>query len=86
KGTIHILLEQNKNFVEIQIADTGCGIAEAERPHIFEPRFTTKSGGMGLGLSLVKKMVENAEGSIEFDSEENKGTLFTMRFPNTYPS
>lgn len=80
-GVIKIALLNSIESFEIHIEDNGCGIAETEKPHIFEPRFTTKSGGMGLGLALVKKMVENAKGSIHFVSDEESGTRFVILFP-----
>ncbi len=81
KGEIKIKLTLQDQTVEIQIKDNGCGISEKERIHVFEPRFTTKTGGMGLGLALVKKMVENADGTIRFESQENLGTRFILQFP-----
>lgn len=86
KGIIDLKLIEHKDYIEIQLSDTGCGIPEKEKPHIFEPRFTTKTGGMGLGLSLVKKMTENAGGSIRFESEENIGTRFYLLFPKHHTS
>lgn len=80
-GEIKVELFTHYESVVIQITDNGCGIADAEKLHVFEPRFTTKSGGMGLGLALVKKMTENAHGSIRFESEENIGTSFILQFP-----
>lgn len=80
-GQIKIELFTHYETVVIQIKDNGCGIPNDEKPHVFEPRFTTKSGGMGLGLSLVKKMTENADGTIRFESEENIGTSFILQFP-----
>jgi signal transduction histidine kinase len=48
---------------------------------VFEPKFTTKSSGMGLGLGMVKNIVETYNGSISFTSKAGKGTVFTVRFP-----
>ena len=78
---IMVTLLSLDEMIEIQIADNGCGISDKEKTHIFEPRFTTKTGGMGLGLALVKKMTENANGTIRFESEENIGTRFILQFP-----
>jgi nitrogen fixation/metabolism regulation signal transduction histidine kinase len=80
-GEIEVKLFTHFKNVVIQIKDNGCGISNDEKPHVFEPRFTTKSGGMGLGLALVKKMTENAHGTIRFESEENIGTSFILQFP-----
>ena len=80
-GKISLKLFTHFETVVIQISDNGCGIPNAEKPHVFEPRFTTKTAGMGLGLALVKKMTENAGGTIRFESEENIGTSFILQFP-----
>jgi nitrogen fixation/metabolism regulation signal transduction histidine kinase len=68
-------------FLKISIQDNGVGIPPKELAYIFEPRFTTKTGGMGLGLALVKKMLENANASIDVISEEAKGTTFSILIP-----
>jgi len=80
-GEIKLRLFTHYDNIVIEIADNGCGISEKEKPHVFEPRFTTKSGGMGLGLALVKQMTEAAQGSIRFESKENNGTRFILQFP-----
>lgn len=63
------------------VEDTGAGIAEALRPRIFEPNFSTKTSGTGLGLAIAKKAVEESGGTIAFETEENVGTTFTLRLP-----
>jgi signal transduction histidine kinase len=68
-------------MAKISVADNGKGIAEEFRDKIFEPKFTTKTSGMGLGLGMVKTIVENYKGSIEFTSKTGKGTVFTVRLP-----
>ncbi len=68
-------------ILRINIQDNGIGIPQKELAYIFEPKFTTKTGGMGLGLALVKKMLENANASIEVISEESKGTTFSILIP-----
>ncbi|MGB5668501.1 MAG: ATP-binding protein [Maribacter sp.] len=67
--------------VKISVADNGIGIADDFTEKIFEPKFTTKSSGMGLGLGMVKNIVETYNGNIEFTSQPGKGTVFTVRFP-----
>ena len=67
--------------VEIIVTDNGLGISEANVSKIFEPKFTTKSSGMGLGLAMVKNIVETYQGRITFTSEEGKGTVFKVVFP-----
>jgi signal transduction histidine kinase len=67
--------------VSLSISDTGVGIPEEIREEVFAPLFTTKSGGMGLGLNFCRRAVEAHRGSIEFESEINKGTTFMVRLP-----
>ncbi len=68
-------------FVKLSVADNGIGIQEEFADKIFEPKFTTKSSGMGLGLGMVKNIVETYKGTINFSSQPNKGTVFTVLFP-----
>ena len=65
----------------IAVQDNGIGISEENMDKIFEPKFTTKNSGMGLGLGMVKNIVENSQGSIEFTSEEGVGTTFKVLYP-----
>ncbi|MBT8310425.1 MAG: GHKL domain-containing protein, partial [Flavobacteriaceae bacterium] len=65
----------------ISVGDNGVGISEENKPKVFEPKFTTKSSGMGLGLAMVKNIVETYKGSITFTSEQDKGTVFKVTFP-----
>ncbi|WP_103068914.1 sensor histidine kinase [Aquimarina sediminis] len=67
--------------VLITVADNGVGISEENMKKVFEPKFTTKTSGMGLGLGMVKNIVETYKGSITFTSIEEKGTVFKVRFP-----
>jgi signal transduction histidine kinase len=69
------------DFVKISVADNGVGLADAVKEKVFEPKFTTKSSGMGLGLGMVKTIVETYKGSITFTSQPAKGTVFTVRLP-----
>ncbi len=72
--------------VKISVADNGIGITDDFNHKIFEPKFTTKSSGMGLGLGMVKNIVETYNGSIDFTSQPGKGTVFTVIFPKDQPS
>jgi nitrogen fixation/metabolism regulation signal transduction histidine kinase len=69
------------NLIKITVEDNGSGISEDTKSKIFEPKFTTKTSGMGLGLAMVKNIVETFDGSITFTSELGKGTIFTVSFP-----
>ncbi|MEM1215596.1 MAG: HAMP domain-containing sensor histidine kinase, partial [Bacteroidota bacterium] len=59
----------------------GTGIAEDIRTKIFQPNFTTKSSGMGLGLAMCKNIVEQAGGTIDFDTQLGSGTTFSVCLP-----
>jgi signal transduction histidine kinase len=63
------------------VEDNGSGISDETRLRIFDPQFTTKTSGMGLGLAMVKKIVETFNGSITFTSHQGEGTTFTVTFP-----
>ncbi|MFZ1818019.1 MAG: ATP-binding protein, partial [Nitrospira sp.] len=66
--------------VEIEVADTGIGIAPEHLSRIFEPFFTTKAYGTGLGLTNVKRLVEDNGGTLVVNSNAGAGTSFTLRF------
>ncbi len=74
------VLDENEN-IKIIIADNGKGISDEDKIKVFEPQFTTKSSGTGLGLAMVKNIVEGYDGSISFTSQENVGTVFTVVLP-----
>jgi len=80
KSVVVEILKEDTNFV-LKISDNGIGISTENAAYIFEPKFTTKNSGMGLGLAIIKKIIENYNGSITFESEEKKGTLFTVKLP-----
>jgi len=69
--------------IQILVKDTGMGIAPDDLPQIFEPLFTTKEMGVGLGLALSKMLVEANGGKIEVESELGKGTTFTLTLPKS---
>ncbi len=74
------LLKENNNCL-ISIKDNGVGISADIIDKIFVPNFTTKTGGMGLGLAMVKNMVESVYGNIRFESNINEGTIFYISLP-----
>lgn len=78
---IEVKVKEDNGNVIINVADNGKGIEEIDRMKIFEPRFTTKSSGMGLGLPMVKNIVEAYDGDISFTTELNRGTVFTVIIP-----
>ena len=65
----------------MEVQDNGTGIPDEQRDKIFVPSFTSKTGGMGLGLAMVKNIVENANGKIWFETKEGKGTTFFVQLP-----
>ncbi len=70
-----------KSLAEIQIADEGQGIPEATRDRLFTPFFTTKERGMGLGLALCHRIVEEHKGAIQVTSEPGRGTAVSCFLP-----
>ena len=81
--TISVSVNKEANNAIITVKDNGKGIAIADFERIFEPKFTTKSSGMGLGLGIIKNIIENYHGTITFESKLNKGTTFTVSLPIT---
>lgn len=83
---VEIILEEKENEVEIRVKDNGKGIPEEDRDLIFEPKFTTKSSGMGLGLPMVRNIIETYNGSVSFNSVIGLGTEFIIKLPkNDHP-
>jgi len=81
KPQIVVKIQEEGTHVKIVVSDNGIGISEENKPKIFEPKFTTKTSGMGLGLAMVKNIVETYNGNITFTSQEGKGTTFIVTFP-----
>jgi nitrogen fixation/metabolism regulation signal transduction histidine kinase len=81
KGVISISLSSQNKKLKLVIQDTGPGIDEDMLNRIFEPYFSTKDVGTGLGLPIAKKIIEDHDGSIEASSKENKGSTITIRLP-----
>ena len=81
EGKISVDISQEESSYLIEIKDNGSGISEDKKDKIFVPNFTTKSTGMGLGLAMVKNIVENANGSIWFETIEEIGTSFFIKLP-----
>ncbi|MFC1998731.1 sensor histidine kinase [Chloroflexota bacterium] len=81
QGTLSITTKSADSCVEVTISDTGLGIKEEDLPRIFEPLFTAKAKGIGLGLSLVKRNLGMQGGSISVTSQLDKGSTFTVKLP-----
>lgn len=80
---ILVKVEKVGKEVLIRISDNGTGIPEEIQDKIFEPKFTTKSSGMGLGLAIIKNMIEGYGGTIYFETILEKGTTFYVKLPIT---
>jgi signal transduction histidine kinase len=80
-GTLEIGGYKEDNYACITITDTGVGIDETAKSKVFTPMFTTKAKGQGLGLAVVKRLIEAQGGIIGFDSTVGKGTKFYIKLP-----
>jgi len=80
-GLLRIRTDVDDDWVEITFADTGGGISQESMSKIFEPYFTTKASGTGLGLLIVRRIVQEHGGEIDLVSDEGKGLVFTIRLP-----
>lgn len=80
-GTLTIEAFGEESNIVLKISDTGLGIPKEHFNKIFQPYFTTKSKGTGLGLAVVKRLVEFLNGQISFESEVGKGTTFIIKLP-----
>ena len=81
---VKVEIENLEDRFFIKIQDNGSGISEENKDKVFEKKFTTKSTGMGLGLFMVKKIIEDYEGKIWFESIEDEGTTFFIEFLKKY--
>ena len=80
-GKLIIGTRENEGFLEVEIADTGCGIPEETIDKIFDPLFTTKAKGIGLGLAVCKAIIDRHGGEIEVKSQAGKETTFIIKLP-----
>jgi len=78
---IKVHVKREATMVIITVSDNGIGVLEENKDKIFEPKFTTKSSGMGLGLAMVKNIVETYQGHISFTSETGENTIFRIEIP-----
>lgn len=81
--TIEAGYDTDKNIVTLVVADTGSGISDAEKPFMFEPDFTTKKTGMGLGLAIVSTIISDHKGKIHAGDNEPHGARFVIELPVT---
>ena len=80
KGAVVIDTSMSNSYYCVKIKDNGVGMDEEVMNKLFEPYFSTKSKGMGLGLMITKKIIDDMKGKIHVKSKPNKGTEVEMRF------
>jgi signal transduction histidine kinase len=80
-GKLEVKAQKTDTEAQITISDTGTGIPDEVKPKLFTPMMTTKAKGQGLGLAVLKRLIEALKGSITFESELDKGTEFIIRLP-----
>lgn len=81
ESNIQVKIIESTKKVKIIVSDNGLGVSKKNREKIFEPKFTTKSDGMGLGLGIVRSIINSHRGKISYKSKNNKGTDFTISLP-----
>jgi two-component system, NtrC family, sensor kinase len=81
QGRIHVRAEPRDECLELSVEDDGRGISIADRCRLFQPFFTTKPHGTGLGLFVSRQILEEFSGTLTFRSEPGKGSTFTIRLP-----
>jgi signal transduction histidine kinase len=79
-GRVTITTARSGDRIEVSVSDTGSGIPADRISRIFDDFVTTKRRGLGLGLAISKRIVEQLDGTITVESEVGRGTVFTMRF------
>ena len=82
QAEIHIDVLKFNRIIWVRIKDNGAGIPEEMQKKIFRPNFTTKSSGMGIGLSIVRNIIESAGGTINFKTQQGEGTTFIISLPS----
>jgi signal transduction histidine kinase len=80
-GHLNVVVGREDGFVKVSLSDTGVGISEDALGKIFEPYFSTKQTGFGLGLAVTKTIIQEHQGSIEVSSELDRGTTFVVKLP-----
>lgn len=80
-GTLNVRSRIEGNFAEVVFRDTGEGIRADDLPHLFDPYFTTRPAGVGLGLAIAHRIIEGHHGTIDVESAPGKGTVVLVRLP-----
>ncbi len=81
QGTVRVVIGSQDDNASVRVTDTGRGIPEQQLSQIFRPFYTTRGNGTGLGLSLVRRIVEEHHGRINVTSEVGKGSTFEVLIP-----
>jgi len=84
KGTISLRTREENGSVVLEVADTGRGIPEHVQKRLFDPFFSTKEGGTGLGLPIAARIVEKHGGELRYQTQLNRGTTFTIVLPHAH--
>jgi signal transduction histidine kinase len=85
-GTVRVVIGSENDCASVRVTDTGRGIPEQQLSQIFRPFYTTRGNGTGLGLSLVRRIMEEHHGRISVTSEVGKGSTFEVLLPFTAPA
>jgi signal transduction histidine kinase len=84
-GSVTLTVDTKGSFVEIRVADTGTGITPEDRERLFQPHFSTKGRGTGLGLTIAHRVVTEHHGTIRVEENRPQGTVFVVELPLTQP-
>jgi len=82
EGRLHLTSRVDDGFVEVRVEDTGLGMDDEALARVFEPYFSTKTTGTGLGLPIARRNIELSGGSIAVESRKDHGTAVTIRLPS----
>lgn len=80
-GQLTVTAEADNGCIEVRVSDTGTGISEADQAKLFQPFFTTKTGGTGLGLLITRQILDQHDSSIRCESRLGEGATFILRLP-----
>ena len=80
-GLLVVTTRKDGDWAEVAVKDSGPGIAEAVLPHVFDPYFTTRPSGVGLGLAIAHRIVQGHQGSLDVETHVGSGTTMIIRLP-----
>jgi hypothetical protein len=84
-GELSLSVVPIQNSIQIKVSDNGCGIPLEHQARVFDPFFTTRTKGIGFGLSSVLRIIKTYKGKISLNSQPDKGTTFTVLLPLQMP-